>query len=285
MAQSLCRIKARIRSIENTRKITSAMEMVSVAKLNRILDAQSAAAPYAQKLEEVFANALGSHSRARHPLLDARVAVRRVGLCVVTSDNGLCGAYNMTIIRAAEDFIRQRAATPAHVLAVGKKGAKYFKKNWPAVTGQCWSGFNGRYAPHVIDEISGRLRELFLTEAVDEMYVLSGAFGTGITYTTRLVKLFPISPQRRSPREYLFEPDPEKIFAKAIGWYVQVKVRSLILEALRVEHSARSVAMKTATDNARELLVRLMLQRNKIRQATITQEIIEIISSAEALKG
>ncbi|MBF0478842.1 MAG: ATP synthase F1 subunit gamma [Candidatus Omnitrophica bacterium] len=285
MAQSLKSLKDRIRSVENTKKITSAMEMISVAKLNRISDFASSIKPYAESIETILKNLLTSVEALRNPFLEKRTQIKNIAVCVITSDSGLCGSYNMNIIRLAEKFILEKGAGNIKLICVGKRGASYFRSKKTTEIINNFVGFNGRYAPKIFKEISEYLIDIYTKHEVDEVYVVYSHLSTGMVYRPVVDKFLNIEPTKGETIPYMLEPAGPEILEKLIPRFVNIKLNNILLQAFTAEHSARSIAMKSATDNATELLSALILLRNKIRQANITQDMLEIISSSEALKG
>jgi F-type H+-transporting ATPase subunit gamma len=284
MMRSLRRIKNRIRSIENTEKVTRALEMISVVKLNRIDNILYAIRPYLLKLESIVNNFINSTEQLSSPFLEERPHRQNLGLCLITSDSGLCGMYNDNIIRLAEEFIRIQGKDKIKLIAIGRKGLNYFKKRNLQILNS-YIGLNGRYSDKISDEITNALTNIFLSGEVCEVYVAYTHYETALRYKPMIKKLLNIEAPGSQEIEYILEPNKERILEELLPRYISMQTRLFLLEAFSCEHAARTVAMKTATDNANELLERLILQRNKARQANITQEIMEIISSTEALKG
>ncbi|MFA6079475.1 MAG: ATP synthase F1 subunit gamma [Candidatus Omnitrophota bacterium] len=284
MAQSLKRIKSRLRSIENTRKVTGAMQMISATKLHRTTKVLMSAKPYLLKLESLLNNIASGPVSLVGPFFTARPEVKRIALCLVTSDGGLCGAYNNNIIRVAEDFIEKYGRDRIRLIAVGQKGYKYFR-SLGIIASNPYLGLNGRYVEPVADDIGHTLIDSFLNNEVDEVHIAYTHFETVLRVRPVVVKFLNIERAAGSNAEYIFEPNVSKIIEELVPRYLLVKIRCVLLDSLTSEHSARTVAMKAATDNAGDLLHSLTQLRNKVRQANITQEIMEIISSVEALKG
>ena len=284
MIQSLKTIKNRIRSIENTEKVTAAMELISVAKLNRIEKPLLLLRPYVAGLEQLMHNLISVRDFSGQPFLEAKTDADRIALCVITSDSGLCGAYNNNIIRLAEGFIRGQDKRKISLFCVGKKGFNYFKRQGFTIL-DAYQGINGRYSEKLCLEINDKLKEIFISGKVSQVRIAYTHFKTALVHQPRVEKFLNIDRQAQAKKDYILEPDANAILAELIPKYLYMKLKLIILESFTAEHSARTVAMKTATDNARDLLQGLVLLRNKVRQANITQEIMEIISSSEALKG
>ena len=283
MLQNLRQIKNRIRVIDNTRKVTSAMQMISMTKLNRTEKMFFAFKPYFQKFDYLLNNIINAQETSQSPFLKKNKA-RDICLCVITSDSGLCGAHNINIIRFTEDFISKVGTDKVKLITIGRRGFNYFKRIGMPVLNS-YIGLNGRYSDKLCDEIALNLEDLFLSQKFSEVHIAYTHFQTALIHKPSLTKFLNI--ERTSPpeREYIFEPDPQEILDEFIPKYLSIKIKVIILESFTAEHSARAISMKMATDNADELSRTLILLRNKVRQASITQDIMEIISSAEALKG
>ena len=285
MIRSLKQIKNRIRSIENTKKVTHAMEMISVAKLNRIDDYLFAMRSYYSKLEEITNNFFaGSSDSSENIYLRERENKKNIYLCLITSDSGLCGVYNNGIIRLAEEFINKAGKEKISLVTVGKKGWNYFKKKGFTVANY-YIGLNGRYQDKACDGISSFLINEYVSGKADEVYLAFTHHQTALVHKPLIKKFLNITGGNAQKEVFILEPDRQGIARELVPRYLTVSFRLAILEAFTSEHAARVVAMKSATDNAKELLEQLILQRNKVRQANITQEIMEIVSASEALRG
>lgn len=284
MAQSLRQIKNRIKSIENTRKVTSAMQMVSISKLNRIDNVLFSARPYLSEFSRIFNNLLKATEGICHPLLEKRALKKKVTLCVITSDSGLCGVYNNNVIRIAEQFARNQGNSKVDIVAVGKKGFNYFRNRGFNIINS-FLGVNGRFSEGICRQLSDYLCGLFIEHLTDEVYIAYTHYDTALIYRPVLEKFLELEPAEGRKIDYICEPDIKIIIDEIIPNIISIRMRLIMLESFTSEHAARTVAMKMATDNAKELLQGLTLMRNKMRQADITQDIMEIISSAEALKG
>ena len=279
-------LKKRIRSIENTRKIARAMEVISVTKLRRIEDRVAAMRPYVEQMDEILGNVIATIEDFKHPLMDERKEKNHIAVCVVTSDSGLCGVYNNNILRTVEGFLRQQEDKVLQVIPVGKRGFSYFKNRGFAMP-RTFVGLNGRYNELVIDEITAFLQDLFLTRKADEVYVVYTHFETTVRHHPTIEKFLNITPMVSATHraDFIWEPSQSRIFAEAIPEYLILKMRSFILQSFACEHSLRIIAMSMAKQNSMELLEKLILLQNKTRQAAITKEILEVVSAAEALKG
>ncbi|MCX5701109.1 MAG: ATP synthase F1 subunit gamma [Candidatus Omnitrophica bacterium] len=284
MIQTLKQIKNRIRSTENTQKVTSAMEMVSVAKLNRIGKKLHGLGEYVFALSELMYEFINSQDGLTHPFFKARERTDKICLCLITADSSLCGAYNNNIIRFAEQFINQHGKERVSLVCVGRKGFNYFKKYNLEIL-NTYIGMNGRYSEKIIQEVENNLINTFVSGKVAQIYIAYTHAKTALVHKPTIEKYLNIEYTPTKKIDYILEPDRGDILDEIIPKYISMKLRLIILNAFSAEHSSRTVAMKTATDNAKELLQSLVLLRNKVRQASITQELLEIISSSEALRG
>lgn len=285
---SLRDIKRKIISVKKTQQITKAMKMVAAAKLRRAQDRVIAARPYSRKMLAVIANLAGRVERAQHPLL-AKREPRRVKLVVLTSDRGLCGAYNTNILRKAVEVVKnfQAEGKEVRINVVGRKGRDFFRKRGYNL-GQVWIDI-GMVDYDKAAVIGKNIVDRFTTEETDEVYLLYNEFKSVIQQRVTLEKLLPIEPPtERDPFvaavDYLYEPSAETILGSILPKHVDVQVFRAMLESQASEMGARMTAMDAATRNAKEMIEKLTLKFNKTRQATITKEISEIVGGAEALK-
>lgn len=284
MTQTLRQIRRRIRSIENTEKLTKAMELISISKLRPLRERLIFASEYFLKTQEIVQRLLASFINLNHPFLKERQNKQKITLCVFTSDTGLCSSYNSDIIRAAEKFILEQKAYEVNLVSVGKKGFIYFKKKGFKIS-DVVTDFQGRYSLALSDKIVYRLIDLFSSGQADEVHVAYTHFVSAARRRPTVQKILNIVPAPDKEIQYLVEPGIEVLGNDFLPSYVRSQVRFMMLHALVAEHSARGMAMEEAADNAEEMLESLVLLRNKVRQANITREIIEVISSADALKG
>ena len=284
MIQNITGIKTRMRSVNNIRKITRAMEMVSMSKLNRIRSSLFAMRDYFGKLEGILNDFFEHTSRVSHPLLEKRENSGKIGLCVITSDTGLCSTYNQSIIRTAENFISKYQKENIKMVTVGKEGNHHFKKLFFDIKGS-YPELHGRYPGKLTQTIASDLVNLFLNHEVDEVYVAYTHFESTLRHRPRIEKFVNIEYAGTGDKDFMIlEPDVNGVAGELIPKYLSEKFHLVLLEALTSEHAARMFAMKTATDNADELMDTLTLLRNKARQAAITKEVIEIASGAQALR-
>ena len=258
--------------------------MVSASKLSRVKGPFSSMKSYAEALETMLYNLLSDSPTSENSLLKKRANVKNSALCVVTSDTGLCGTYNDNVIRCAEQFLEGLKGRGVSVIAVGKEGYNYFHKKGFRVA-RSYPGLYGRYSSATSDRIAGDLADMFMVGEADELYIAYSHFKASLRHTPVIEKLLNIEPRTVVKNYYTFEPNAQIILDRMAFRYILYKVRSILLEAFTAEHSARMLAMKTATDNADDLTEQLTLARNKARQFAITKEVLEIASAAEALKG
>ena len=282
--QSLRQIKSRIRSIENTKKLTRAMEMVSVAKLKRSELMLDGSLTYVSKVEALLKRVLLVSEIRANPFLKLREDKSRVALCLVTSDTGLCSTYNQNIIGAADKFIAQYGSNNVKLICVGRKGANYFKRKGLAIT-SIYAGYNGRYSDQLSQSILKELTGLFLSQEVGEVYFAYTSIQSASRYRQIVEKFLPLECSQAKIQDCIFEPDAVGVLRELVPEYIANKMKMVLLSAFTSEHQSRAISMGISTNNAKELLVALVLLRNKIRQTNITKEILEVISSAEALKG
>jgi F-type H+-transporting ATPase subunit gamma len=279
---ALIDFRRRIRSVKSTQQITKAMKMVSAAKLRRAQEAMFAARPYARKMLEVL-NSMASRAEPEaHPLLQAREGPT-VLMVVITADKGLCGAFNANIIRAATRFIAERDASDVLLSLVGRKGRDFFRRRQVKVRSQHVGIFQAlQYA--TAHTIAAELIEAFTSGEVAQVFLVHNEFKSVIQQRIVVDRLLPIErhvihPQE-PPLDYLYEPDPAAIFDQLLPKHVEVQVWHALLESAAAEHGARMTAMEAATNNASEVIARLTLHMNKVRQAAITKEIIEVVAGA-----
>ena len=284
MTQAITDIKTRMGSVSNIRKITRAMEMVSMSKLNRVRSALFSMRNYFGHLESILNDFLEHTDHVSHPLLEKRPTSGKVGLCVITSDTGLCSTYNQSIIRLSETFLANFRKEDIKLVTVGKEGYHHFKRLGFEIKSS-YLELHGRYPGKLSERIASDLIDLFLGHEVDETHIAYTHFESTLRHRPRIEKFANIEYVRSGNKDYLIlEPDKDGVAAELIPRYLSEKFHLVLLEALTSEHAARMFAMKTATDNADELMDTLTLLRNKARQAAITKEVIEIASGAEAMR-
>jgi F-type H+-transporting ATPase subunit gamma len=283
--ESLRDIRKRIRSVESTHEITKAMEMVAAVKLRRAQSKAESSRPYALKMQEMLGNLSSVSEEITHPLFEKREA-KKVALVVITSDRGLCGSYNSNVIRAAQEFIKNYALQNIMMINVGKKGYDFYRKRGFEIKLKYLS-LGGNLVLSNIKSISEDLTKLFLSGEADEIHILYTKFVSVMSYRVNLQKFLNIESKDKDEKEmvdYIFEPEPEEIFTELLPRYCSTVIQMTLAEAFASEHGSRMIAMGGATKNAEEMIEHLTLQRNKARQASITKELLEVVSGAEALR-
>ncbi len=279
-------IRRRIRSVKNTQQITKAMKMVAAAKLRRAQERIFAARPYAAALREVLSSVATRVESLEHPLLHAREE-HKVLLVIVTADKGLCGAFNSNVIRAAMNAMQEKSWSSVELLPIGRKANDYFRRRTIPIR---------REATHVFQALSHEtargiaktLIEDFVTEKVDAVYAVYNEFKSIIAQRVRVERLLPIErawDEVGTEVEYLYEPEPMVILGELLPKHIEFQLYRILLESAAAEQGARMTAMEAATKNASEMIGHLTLTYNRIRQAGITKEIIEIVSGAAAQEG
>lgn len=285
-------IRKRLKAIENTKKITAAMKMVAAAKLRKVQDRMLNFRPYAQTMESVLSNLAQTAEREAHPLLVMRPR-KTVEVLVITSDKGLCGAFNANILRAAYKYINnlQQEGFELSLSVVGRKARDFFRRrNIPMRNS--WIGISGRVAYSDAQEIAGNLIENYTNETIDEVTILFNEFKSLIAQKVTTTKLLPIGAiEEEGAKEpsivggdYLYEPSRAVIFETLLPKYIEILVFRALLESSASEESARMTAMENATKNCGELIDKVTLLANKVRQAAITKDLMDIVGGVEALK-
>jgi len=281
-------LKRRIRSIKNTQQITKAMKMVAAAKLRRAQEAAEKSRPYTETLKETLARLVGVSTDVEHPLLAKRDEVLKVGYIVVTADRGLCGGYNTNIIRAVTDAIAADERKPDKgIIAVGRKSRDFFRKRTGVEAEFVNLGDKIQYAD--AREISQYVMNAYENEEFDEIYLVYAKFINVLRQVPTVVKILPIEPPEEGSTteehnvEYIYEPSAESILLNLLPRYVGSQIYHAMLEGKASEQGARMTAMGNASQNAGEIIGNLTLKMNKVRQAAITDEILDIVGGAEAL--
>jgi F-type H+-transporting ATPase subunit gamma len=286
-------VRRRIRSVQSTKKITRAMELIASSRIVKAQTRVEASRPYAEQLTKAMEDVASRSSSIDHPLLEHREHATKIGVLVITSDRGLAGAYNANVLKIAEQHLREiRAGDKEPVLyVVGKKGVGYFRFRGVPMQ-DSWQGFS-EVPPYEKAEVVGRqLIEDFADETIDELHCAYTDFRSAFTLRATSKRFLPIAPEEVTgtardtvPAEYLFEPEPAEILEHLLPQYVITKVYAALLESAASENASRRRAMKAATDNADDLIKVLTRQANRARQDEITTEILEIVGGAEALSS
>jgi len=304
MAATLRELRGRIRSAGSIKKITKAQELIATSRIGRAQNRLQAARPYAFEITSMLTT-LAAEAALDHPLLVEREDAKRAGVLVVTSDRGLCGAYNSNVFRRAEELfslIRQEGKTPI-VYAVGRKALNYYRfRNWNVT--DSWNGFSEQPTYENAQDIASTLVDAFLAGAddhgddpgpdgvlgLDELHIVYTEFKSMMSQNAVAHRIAPMVveyvEEETGPRTlYSFEPDATTLFDALLPRYLATRIYAALLESAASELASRQRAMKSATDNADDLIKALTLEANRERQAQITQEISEIVGGANALAG
>ena len=277
-------IRDRIKSVKSIQKVTKAMKMVAAAKMRRAQENMEKARPYNHRLVEIIQHLLPSVERSMLPLLEIR-EVKRIAYVVVTSDRGLAGSFNSSILRKAHNDIDEFGKQNVDIFCIGKKAKDYFKSrkyNIIESYSDFWSDLNFNQSM----KIGSTIINHFLDLSVDEIRVTYNEFVNVATQATVSEKLLPIelNDDELSHTDFLYEPSKDRIVKSLIPRYLNAQVWKYLLESYASEQAARMVAMENATTNSEDMIKNLTLEFNKARQAAITTEMLEIVSGAEALK-
>ncbi len=295
---NLLDIRRRIKSVKNTQQITKAMKMLSAAKLKRAQDTVVAARPFAGKMVEVLGElASRTDEDFHHPLLDARGDERYL-VVLITADKGLAGAFNTNLIKAAQAFMREHEGKAIEMLPVGRKGRDFFRRrNVPFVDEYVGLTGKGRIEYSEAVEIARKVINHFREDTeLDKVFLIYNEFKSVLQQRVVIEQLLPVSRAATAPAEteadapqrpvnlteYIYEQPPEELFSRLLPRLVETQIFRALLESVASEHGARMTAMDSASKNASELLDSLTLNMNRVRQAAITNEIIEVVSGAAA---
>lgn len=291
MPAQLLQLRRRVRSVKSTKKITKAQELVATSRIAKAQERVAASRPYAEAITNVL-TALASNANIDHPLLKPREQVRRSGILLVTSDRGLAGAYNANAIRTAEQLRRrlEREGKQVALYAIGRKAVGYFKFRGREVV-DSWTGFSERPGIDDARTVGAAILAAFNAGSdeggIDELYLVDTEFKSLLTQNPRARLLAPMEVEKRTSKEplpaYEFEPEPEELLAALLPKYINARLYSALLDSAASESASRRRAMKSATDNADDLIKTLTREMNSARQAAITQEISEIVGGANAL--
>jgi F-type H+-transporting ATPase subunit gamma len=285
----LQQLERRIRSVQSTKKITRAMELIATARIGRAQQRMNQAKPYTAKMDDVIRNIAAATGGLRHPLLERR-DIRTAGVLVVTSDRGLAGAYNHSVIRLAEHAIatHRREGREVGLYVVGKKAQSYFRYRRFQIE-RVWLGITDTPRYGDARSIAQILLNEYVETTIDSLEMYTTRYVSALTQNPVVWPLLPIEPPVTDPGEatgpiaYTFEPSPEEILDRLLPRYLEATAFGMLLEASASEHASRRRAMKAATDNAEELTRILTRNKNQARQAEITTEISEIVGGADAL--
>jgi F-type H+-transporting ATPase subunit gamma len=285
-------IRKRLKAIQSTKKITAAMKMVAAAKMRKVQDRMLNFRPYASRMGTVLTDLAKVAEREIHPLLALRLK-KKVEVVVITSDKGLCGAFNTNILKAANNYINglKKEGIELTLSVVGRKARDFFKRrNIPMRN--AWIGLSGRISYTNAQETAGNLIEGYTGEAFDEVVVIYNEFKSMIAQKVTIMKLLPVGviegeegqKETSMTADYLYEPSRAAIFERLLPKYIEIQIYRALLESSASEEAARMAAMENATKNCSELIVKITLLANKVRQAAITGELMDIVGGVEALK-
>jgi len=282
---SLIDIRRRIRSVKNTQQITKAMKMVSAAKLRRAQDRTIASRPYGALLRKVLGNVAaavtGDESVAENPLL-ARREEKRILLVLITADKGLAGAFNTNLIKGAQHFQAERPGVEIKFQLIGRQGRDFFRKRGVLVAGE-HIGLAAKLRHEDTAAIAQKAMEMFRAEEIDAVYLIFNEFKSVATQTLTVARVLPAElPRQAAPVDYIFEQPPGEMLDALLPKYVEMEFYRALVESTAAEHAARMTAMDAATSNAGDMIEKLTLYMNRVRQASITKEIIEVVSGAAA---
>ncbi len=287
-------LRRRITSVQSTKKITRAMELIATTRVAKAQQRANASRPYAEKMTSVIEDLIAHGSEIDHPLFKSSSSIRNLGIVMITSDRGLAGPYNSQVIRAAESQLMsaQMDSMGYELITIGKKAKDYFSfRNYKIA--RSYEKMSDTPTYENAREIAGAVVRLFLEEKVDEIRLVYTEFKSLGIQTVAVRRFLPLSSPEKIAAEkvgettarasFEFEPSPEGILESLLPRYVESRLYSALLDAAASEHANRQRAMKAATDNAEELIVNLTRQMNRARQDAITTEIMEIVGGAEAL--
>ncbi len=283
---SLIDIRRRIRSVKNTQQITKAMKMVSAAKLRRAQDRALAARPYGAMLHQILVNVAEAASQgggADHPLLAVRPE-NRILVIVITADRGLAGGFNSNLLKLAQRFVDEHRSSELIFELIGRKGRDYFRKRGARIRGEHVDIFR-KLRFEDAEAIANVVIEMFSRGEIDAVYLFGNEFKSVMASKLTSTRVLPIEiPKSGETVDYIYEQKPEELLGSLLPRYVKMLIYRALIESEAAEHAARMTAMESATKNASEAIDRLTLYMNRVRQASITREIIEIVSGAAALE-
>ncbi len=282
-------IRTQIASIKNTQKITRAMEMVAASKMRKAQERMAATRPYADKIHNVIQHLAFAHPEYKHVYLQDRAETKRVGYIVVSSDRGLCGGLNNNLFKTALTEIKTKIdkGLEVDVCTIGKKATSYFGRLPVNLTGQAVQ-LGDAPRPHVLIGAVKVMLDAYENGTIDSLYLVFNEFVNTMTQENKVMQLLPAAPEKPSAEmshhwDYIYEPDAKDVLDQLLVRYIESLVYQGVVENIACEQASRMVAMKSASDNAGDLIDDLQLVYNKARQASITQEISEIVAGAAAV--
>jgi len=282
-------LKRRIKSVQSTKKITRAMELIAASRIAKAQLRVAAARPYSEQITEVIRNLADGGASSGHPLLAEREQVAKVGFVVITADRGLAGGYNSSVIRAAEASLRRHQAEGRDyaLILVGKKAANYFRFRKYRID-ESFTGMSDQPTYEDARTVAAVVMEKFQEGEIDQVELVYTQFLSVGTQRVQTRRFLPLEQEQMTEKpdgptaDYEFEPGPDAILERLLPRYVEARLFAALLDAAASEHAARQRAMKSATDNAEELIKVLNRRMNRARQESITTEIMEIVGGAEA---
>jgi F-type H+-transporting ATPase subunit gamma len=284
---SLIDLRRRLRTVKNTQQITKAMKVVSAAKLRRAQDRVLAARPYAQIIRRMLANvaqAAAENQQEEGLELLVQRPERRIQLLVITADRGLAGAFNSNVIRAAQTFIQDHRDAEVQLELIGRKGRDFFRRRHRLITGDYSTLFQKPVRYEDALAIARKVTERFRKAEIDAVYLVVNNFKSMLASRLVVSRVLPVQlPEKQEQIDYIFEQSPGELLGSLLPRYIEAQIFRAMLESNAAEHAARMTAMEAATSNAADVIDALTLKMNRVRQASITSEIIEIVSGAAAL--
>lgn len=276
-------IKTRIKSIQSTRQITKAMEIVSTTKFKKFSKLVAESKPYENSMIKILSNISNGIRKERHPLFDGREIVKNIAVILTTSDRGLCGGFNSATLKELEKLISKNRDKNISIISIGKKGRDYSQKRKKQIDSE-YVKIAPEELVEISNDISTKVVDKFFAEEYDEVYLVYNKFVSALKYDLTVEQIIPIQKMNsENNSEYIFEPDKEYILSAILPRFLNLQIYQAILNNMASEHSARKNAMNNATENADEMLQTLNLKYNRNRQSAITQEITEIVGGASAL--
>ena len=287
---SLQDLKRQIQSVNNTAKMTQALQTISAVKLQRARERLDRVRPYTDNIDEMMRD-IADRAQSGIPLLVGRDEVNNVAVCTVTSDRGLAGGFNAHVLRRTMELREEQDAEIVQIVT-GRKAMEFFRFRRERVE-EAYTGFSDSPTYEKARQVGRRLTDLFEDEEADEVYLVYNRFKNALVQQPTVTRLLPVASEETDEEDgeeeedseipFEFIPEPEELLERLVPKYVETLIFRALVESAAGEHGARMTAMKSATDSANEMADELTMQMNKMRQAAITQEIIEIASAAEAL--
>jgi F-type H+-transporting ATPase subunit gamma len=284
-------IKRRIKAVQSTSKITKAMKMVAAAKFRKAQQRMFEMRPYADRMNGILSGLASSVEGEIHPLLAVRPR-KNVEVLVMTSDRGLCGAFNTNILKAAARHTNElnKEGYEVGISIVGRKARDYYRRRGIEIH-KAWTGISGKISYSNAHEIAAEIIENYTNETIDEVVLIYNEFKSAIAQQVVVQRLLPLEPIKASEEEtlpvynFIYEPSKQEIFTRLVPKNVEIQIFRALLESQASEEAARMAAMENATRAANDMILSLSLQYNKARQASITKELMDIVGGVEALKG